>query len=59
MKFVPDNLLPQPPSFVKKKAYELQQVLGTGTFGKVVVRPFFSGMEIHVLHGSPPPFHDR
>lgn len=32
-----DALLPQPPSFSKKKAYELHQVLGMGTFGKVVV----------------------
>ncbi|KDQ51352.1 hypothetical protein JAAARDRAFT_41197 [Jaapia argillacea MUCL 33604] len=31
-----DSLLPQPPSFAKKKNYELQGVLGTGTFGKVV-----------------------
>ena len=28
---------PQPPSFNKKKSYELHRVLGTGTFGKVVV----------------------
>jgi hypothetical protein len=34
----PDGLLPQPPSFSKKKAYELREELGTGTFGKVVVR---------------------
>lgn len=31
-----DKLLPQPASFSKKKAYELQNVLGTGTFGKVI-----------------------
>ncbi|RDB29938.1 Calcium/calmodulin-dependent protein kinase [Hypsizygus marmoreus] len=31
-----EALLPQPPSFNKKKYYELHQVLGTGTFGKVV-----------------------
>lgn len=30
-----ESLLPQPPSFVKKKAYDIHQVLGTGTFGKV------------------------
>ena len=32
-----DALLPQPPSFVKKQLYEVHEVLGTGTFGKVVV----------------------
>ncbi|KAL0959300.1 hypothetical protein HGRIS_014564 [Hohenbuehelia grisea] len=31
-----DALLPQPPSFVKKKSYEIHGVLGEGTFGKVV-----------------------
>ncbi|KIJ15823.1 hypothetical protein PAXINDRAFT_168826 [Paxillus involutus ATCC 200175] len=31
-----DALLPQPPSFSKKQRYELHEVLGTGTFGKVV-----------------------
>jgi len=31
-------LLPQPPSFAKKKFYEVHGVLGRGTFGKVVVR---------------------
>ncbi|KAH0826340.1 Pkinase-domain-containing protein [Lanmaoa asiatica] len=31
-----DALLPQPPSFVKKQLYEVHEVLGTGTFGKVV-----------------------
>ncbi len=31
-----DALLPQPASFVKKKNYELLNVLGTGTFGKVI-----------------------
>ena len=33
-----ESLLPQPPSFVKKKSYDVQQVLGRGTFGKVMVR---------------------
>ncbi|KAK0200074.1 Pkinase-domain-containing protein [Desarmillaria ectypa] len=33
---IKDALLPQPPSFGKKKNYEVHQVLGTGTFGKVV-----------------------
>lgn len=32
-----DVLLPQPPSFVKKQLYEVHEVLGTGTFGKVMV----------------------
>ncbi|KAF8587493.1 Pkinase-domain-containing protein [Ramaria rubella] len=31
-----ETLLPQPPSFTKKKNYELHGVLGTGTFGKVL-----------------------
>ncbi len=30
------NILPQPPSFEKKKNYEINEVLGEGTFGKVV-----------------------
>lgn len=32
-----DALLPQPPSFVKKQLYEVHEVLGAGTFGKVMV----------------------
>ncbi|KAH7890247.1 kinase-like domain-containing protein, partial [Phlebopus sp. FC_14] len=31
-----EALLPQPPSFIKKQAYEVHEVLGTGTFGKVM-----------------------
>ncbi|KAL4063750.1 kinase-like domain-containing protein [Scleroderma yunnanense] len=31
-----DAFLPQPPSFIKKQLYEVHEVLGTGTFGKVV-----------------------
>ncbi|KAI6125944.1 kinase-like domain-containing protein [Pisolithus croceorrhizus] len=31
-----DAILPQPPSFSKKQLYEVHEVLGTGTFGKVV-----------------------
>ncbi|KAF9069706.1 kinase-like domain-containing protein [Rhodocollybia butyracea] len=31
-----DALLPQPPSFSKKKNYEVHEVLGEGAFGKVV-----------------------
>ncbi|KAG6853832.1 hypothetical protein C0991_000946 [Blastosporella zonata] len=30
-----DALLPQPPSFLKKKSYEIHKVLGEGSFGKV------------------------
>lgn len=39
-----ETLLPQPPSFQKKKNYEIHQELGTGSFGKVAVsiRAFFS-----------------
>ena len=33
-----ESLLPQPPSFAKKKQYEILDVLGTGSFGKVMVR---------------------
>lgn len=35
---VKEALLFQPPSFNKKKNYELHQVLGVGSFGKVLVR---------------------
>ncbi|KAI0735690.1 Pkinase-domain-containing protein [Earliella scabrosa] len=31
-----ESFLPQPPSFQKKKAYEIHKVLGVGTFGKVM-----------------------
>ncbi|KAM6490258.1 hypothetical protein JOM56_014235 [Amanita muscaria] len=34
MKSLAEALLPQPPSFNKKKHYDVHQVLGTGTFGK-------------------------
>ncbi|KAI0319890.1 kinase-like domain-containing protein [Amylostereum chailletii] len=33
---VSEKVLPQPPSFKKKQQYELHEVLGTGTFGKVM-----------------------
>ncbi|KAF8626428.1 hypothetical protein AX15_004882 [Amanita polypyramis BW_CC] len=36
MRSLAEALLPQPPSFSKKKSYDLHQVLGTGTFGNVV-----------------------
>jgi calcium/calmodulin-dependent protein kinase I len=32
-----ESLLPQPSSFSKKKYYDVQQILGSGTFGKVMV----------------------
>ncbi|KIM54948.1 hypothetical protein SCLCIDRAFT_1221562 [Scleroderma citrinum Foug A] len=31
-----DAILPQPSSFIKKQHYQVHEVLGTGTFGKVV-----------------------
>ncbi|KAG1781206.1 kinase-like domain-containing protein [Suillus placidus] len=31
-----EALLPQPPSFVKKQSYEIHEILGSGTFGKVM-----------------------
>jgi hypothetical protein len=34
---VSQKVLPQPPSANKKKNYEIQEVLGTGSFGKVMV----------------------
>ena len=37
---IAESLLPQPPSFQKKKAYAIHKVLGVGTFGKVMVSPF-------------------
>ncbi|KAF8186260.1 kinase-like domain-containing protein [Pholiota molesta] len=36
MKTFSHSLLPQPPSFVKKKSYDFHEVLGNGSFGKVV-----------------------
>ncbi|KAI3601465.1 calcium calmodulin-dependent protein [Moniliophthora roreri] len=33
---IKNAILPQPPSFTKKKNYEVHKVLGEGTFGKVV-----------------------
>lgn len=35
-----ETILPQPPSFGKKKNYEVKTKLGEGTFGKVMVRLF-------------------
>jgi calcium/calmodulin-dependent protein kinase I len=31
-----EHLLPQPPSFPRKKAYEFHEILGEGSFGKVI-----------------------
>jgi hypothetical protein len=63
-----ESLLPQPPSFAKKKHYEIQELLGEGTFGKVLVssRSFclaFVDMFVFALmpiyyserHGTSPP----
>ncbi|KAF9473526.1 Pkinase-domain-containing protein [Pholiota conissans] len=36
MKTFSESLLPQPPSFIKKKSYDVHEVLGSGSFGKVV-----------------------
>ncbi|KAF9563471.1 Pkinase-domain-containing protein [Agrocybe pediades] len=36
MKNLSESFLPQPPSHIKKRNYDMHQVLGTGTFGKVV-----------------------
>ncbi|CAL1696740.1 unnamed protein product [Somion occarium] len=36
MQSLKDSLLPQPPSFSKKKFYEIHQVLGKGSFGQVM-----------------------
>ena len=35
---VTQKVMPQPPSANKKKNYEIHEVLGTGSFGKVMVR---------------------
>ena len=37
MKGLRDSFLPQPPSFSKKKYYEIHKQLGQGSFGKVMV----------------------
>ncbi|KAF5309518.1 hypothetical protein D9619_012404 [Psilocybe cf. subviscida] len=36
MKGLTGSLLPQPPSHIKKKSYDMHEVLGSGTFGKVM-----------------------
>lgn len=35
-KGIKDSIMRQPPSFNKKKAYQLHEVIGTGSFGKVM-----------------------
>jgi hypothetical protein len=40
---VSEKVLHQPPSAIKKKQYEIHNVLGTGAFGKVMVRDYTSG----------------
>ena len=52
-----ETLLPQPPSFHKKKCYEIHQVLGTGTFGKVMVCKHVYARVAYCLHGRVWPFH--
>ncbi|KAJ7111133.1 CAMK/CAMK1 protein kinase [Mycena crocata] len=42
---IKDAILPQPPSFFKKKHYEVHEVLGNGTFGKVVHATWYVPME--------------
>ncbi|KAG6871538.1 hypothetical protein C0995_003460 [Termitomyces sp. Mi166 len=47
-----EALLPQPPTFSKKKSYEIHQILGAGTFGKVAraswhVPPEQIGVALH------------
>lgn len=39
-----EKVLPQPSSFFKKKHYEIHDTLGTGSFGKVMVRTSLYGM---------------
>jgi calcium/calmodulin-dependent protein kinase I len=41
LSLVSQKVMPQPASANKKKNYEIQDVLGTGSFGKVMVSPSF------------------
>ena len=55
---IKESILPQPPSFSKKKNYQLHGVLGTGTFGKVL-RATWIPDPTHGVgsgHGYPRPF---
>lgn len=49
-----ESLLPQPSSFSKKKAYEIKDVLGKGTFGKVMRATWHvpPGLSLVALHGA-------
>lgn len=50
-----EKVLPQPASFNKKKQYEIHEVLGTGTFGKVMVRAFAPIYSLACANASPHP----
>ncbi|TFY70066.1 hypothetical protein EVJ58_g3 [Rhodofomes roseus] len=54
---LPDGLLPQPPSFQKKKHYEIHKVLGEGTFGKVMVRRTALSLKRASWHVPPDEIH--
>lgn len=51
---IKDSLLPQPPSFGKKKFYEVHNELGVGSFGKVVKATWRvpPGLVTVALHGA-------
>lgn len=57
---IKETILPQPPSFSRKKNYELHGVLGTGTFGKVLratwVPDRAEGVGLGRPNGRPHPF---
>lgn len=43
-----ESILPQPSSFQKKKNYDTHGVLGTGSFGKVMVRVHAGGWSLYL-----------
>lgn len=43
-----EALLPQPPSFNKKRNYEMKDVLGEGAFGKVIVSGLRRCSSVHI-----------
>lgn len=45
-----EALLPQPPSFAKKQSYEIHEILGSGTFGKVMVSFQIMPLEAYRIH---------